>query len=596
MNELNYPFDAKLLLRKKKSLKKQLLEELQGQTLIKKRIAFLGGSTTNDIKLMLELFLLNEGIQAEFYESEYNKFYEDAVFGNEELDRFAPEIVIVHTTMRNIMTFPSLSDDSGTIEQLLQQEYKRFEMVWESLRERYHCMIIQNNFEYPFYRLMGNMEQSDIHGKVNFILRLNEKFNEYARAHELFWIHDIHYLSAAYGLEKWSDPFYWYMYKYAMTTEAIPDFAFSLSKIIKSILGKNKKAMAIDLDNTLWGGIVGDDGVENLQLGEETAEGEGYLEFQRYLKEHKQMGIILNVNSKNEMENALAGLNHEASVLHPDDFILIKANWNPKDQNLMEMSQELSLLPESFVFLDDNPAEREIIGAAFPKVGTPELAGIENYIRAIDKCGYFEVTSLSGDDLNRNRMYQENADRNRLLHTCTDYNEYLQSLKMKGTIRAFEPVYMSRIAQLTNKSNQFNLTTKRLTQAEIEAMAASEDYITLYGKLEDKFGDNGVVSVVIGKKNGSRLDMILWLMSCRVLKRNMEQAMLDCLVEEANRQKITQIHGFYYKTAKNAMVKDFYETMGFTKISEAGNEDEKEYVLTDLASYRKQNHVIDIHT
>lgn len=592
MKELQYPFDAAFLLRKKKSLKKQLLQQLDGQTVVQKKIAILGGSTTNDIKLMLELFLLDQGICPVFYESEYNKFYEDAVFGNEELDAFMPEIVIVHTTNRNIINYPTLADDAKSIDALLEQEYKRFETVWESLFAKYNCMIIQNNFEYPFYRIMGNIEQSDIHGKVNYILRLNEMFNAYAREHELFWIHDIHYLSAAYGLEKWSDPFYWYMYKYAMTTEAIPDFAFSLSKIIKSILGKNKKAMAIDLDNTLWGGIVGDDGVENLQLGEETAVGEGYLEFQRYLKEHKQMGIILNVNSKNEMENALAGLNHEASVLKPDDFILIKANWNPKDHNLVDMAHELSLLPESFVFVDDNPAEREIIGASFPKVGRPVLTSVEQYIHSIDKAGYFEVTSLSKDDLKRNQMYQENANRNRLLNTCTDYGEYLRSLEMRATIKGFEPIYMARIAQLTNKSNQFNLTTRRMTQSEIEAMAVSDKYITLYGKLEDKFGDNGVVSVVIGEKSGERMDIILWLMSCRVLKRNMEHAMLDTLVEKAREQGVKEIYGHYYKTAKNAMVKDFYQNMGFTQISSMENDAEKEYCLTDLEMYQKQNDVI----
>lgn len=594
MKELAYPFDAETLLKKKKSLKRKLLEELEGQPCISKKIAILGGSTTNDIKLMLELFLLNEGIRPSFYESEYNRFYEDAVFGNEELDRFAPDFVIIHTTNRNIMQYPRMTDSPEMITQKLEEEYMRFQRVWESLSEKFHCMIIQNNFEYPFYRLMGNLEQSDYHGRVNFILRLNEKWNAYAREHEQFWIHDIHYLSASYGLEKWADPFYWYMYKYAMSTEAIPVFAYSLSRIIKSILGKNKKAMSIDLDNTLWGGVVGDDGPENLQLGEETAEGEAYLEFQRYIRQHKDIGIILNVNSKNEQENALAGLAHEAGVLKADDFITIKANWSPKDRNLAEMSRELSLLPESFVFVDDNPAEREIVSGSFPGVGAPVLTSVEHYIQEIDKAGYFEVTSLSADDLKRNQMYEENRSRNKLLDSCKDYHEYLQSLEMRGTIRPFEPVYMARIAQLTNKSNQFNLTTLRLTQAQIEEMAASETYVTLYGKLEDKFGDNGVVSVVIGRKEGTRLDILLWLMSCRVLKRNMEHAMLDTLVEKALAEGITEIHGFYYRTAKNAMVSDFYSTMGFTQISPTEQDDSKEYVLHDLTSYQKQNQVIEV--
>ena len=299
------------------------------------------GDYANDIKVVLELFLLNYGIKPLFYESEYNQYYEDAMFPSDELKNFAPDIVLVHTTNRNISSYPKLTDAEEEIEQLLENEYHRFEGMWERLYQLYHCTIIQNNFEYPSYRLLGNMEQSDFHGKVNYINRLNEKFNGYARAHEHFLIHDIHYLSAQYGLDKWSDPFYWHMYKYAMCVPAIPQFAFNLSNIIKSLLGKNKKAFALDLDNTLWGGIVGDDGVENLELGNETSMGQAYIEFQEYIREHKQLGILLNIVSKNEEENALAGLNHEAGILKPDDFINIKANWNPKDRNLVQIAEEL---------------------------------------------------------------------------------------------------------------------------------------------------------------------------------------------------------------------------------------------------------------
>ena len=256
MRALEYPFDSEYILKKKRSIKKQLLEELDENSCIKKRIAILGGSTTNDIKVVLELFLLNYGIKPEFYESEYNQYYEDAMFPGEELKSFAPEIVFIHTSNKNISGYPKLTDTAEEIEQLLQAEYSRFEGMWEQLHQLYSCTIIQNNFEYPAYRLLGNLEQSDIHGKVNYINRLNEKFNGYAREHENFLIHDIHYLSAQYGLDKWSDSFYWHMYKYALCVPAIPQFAFSLANIIKSLLGKNKKAFALDLDNTLWGGLL----------------------------------------------------------------------------------------------------------------------------------------------------------------------------------------------------------------------------------------------------------------------------------------------------------------------------------------------------
>lgn len=594
MRELEYPFDSKYIVKKKRSIKKELLRKLDESTVIDKKIAILGGSTTNDIKAILELFLLNYGIRASFYESEYNQYYEDAMFPGEELLTFCPDIVFIHTTNRNISRFPALSDDEKTIGQMLEDEYGRFEAMWDRLRQLYHCTIIQNNFEYPDYRLLGNLEQSDVHGRVNYILRLNGKWNEYARAHEDFLIHDIHYLSSLYGLDKWADPFYWHMYKYALCVPAIPEFAFSLARIIKSLLGRNKKAFALDLDNTLWGGVIGDDGAENLVLGQETPIGQAYQEFQGYIKAHKQLGVLLTVDSKNEEENALAGLRHEAGILRPDDFLAIMANWEPKDQNLMQLAQKLSLLPESFVFVDDNPAERQIVHDSVPKAGVPKLYKPEYYIRAIDRAGYFEPVTLSRDDLLRTRMYEENLKREELKTSFADYDEYLRSLDMKAQIAAFEPVYMARIAQLTNKSNQFNLTTRRYTQSEIANAAADPAYITLYGKLEDKFGDNGVVSVVIGKQEGSLLHIVLWLMSCRVLKRNMEFAMFDTLIAKAKERGVRELLGYYYKTAKNGMVKDFYETMGFERISEKDNGDRTfRYVIPEV--YRKQCDVIQIN-
>ena len=308
MKELEYPFDSEYIVKKKKSLKKKLLED-RSKKYIETNIAILGGSTTSDIKLIMELFLLNYGIKPNFYESEYNQYWQDAMFDNRELKEFKPDIIFIHTTNRNITEYPSISDNEDIVTEKLEKEYNKFLVMWEHLKETYHCSIIQNNFEFPFYRLMGNKDATSIYGKVNFITRLNLKFAEYAELNENFYINDINYQSAQYGLDKWSEQFYWYMYKYAMSISAIPTLAYNVSNIIKAIYGKNKKGFVLDLDNTLWGGIIGDDGVENIVLGQETAEGEAYLEFQEYLKEHKQMGIILNINSKNEMETALLGLN-----------------------------------------------------------------------------------------------------------------------------------------------------------------------------------------------------------------------------------------------------------------------------------------------
>lgn len=624
MRELEYPFDSEFILKKSKKIKRLLLEKGE-EAFLSKRIAVLGGSTTHDIVRILDLFLLNEGIKAVFYQSEFNRYWQEAMFDNQALQEFEPDIIFIHTSNRNITGYPALSDTEREVEEKLKEEFAHFTVMWDRLREIYRCPVIQNNFEYPFYRMLGNRETSDIHGKNYYINRLNLLFAGYAGQHENFYIHDIHYLSAAYGLDQWADPFYWHMYKYALHIQAIPEFAFSLSHIIKSLFGKNKKGLVLDLDNTLWGGIVGDEGAEQLEIGPETSMGQVYGEFQSYLKAHKELGIVLNVNSKNEYENALAGLRHPDSLLKPEDFILIKANWEPKSRNLLDIAAELGVLPEALVFVDDNPAEREIVRQQAAGVAVPEITGTgrearktggshevsrketggsrddhtkarpEQYIRILDKNGYFEVTGISEEDRKRNEMYRTNVIRKQQASTYEDYEEYLHSLEMAGTIKAFEPVYLARIAQLTNKSNQFNVTTKRFTQTEIEEIAANDSYLTLYGRLVDKFGDNGVVSVVIGRVEDTTLHLELWLMSCRVLKRDMEYAMMDQVVMECQKRGILRICGYYYPTAKNSMVKEFYRQQGFEKLQE----DKEGNTLWEFLipeAYQKKNKVIRVNS
>ena len=592
MKELEYPFDVEYILSKKKKLRRELLES--NTAFIDKKVAILGGSTTSDIKLILELFLLNYGIRPSFYESEYNQYYQDAMFPNAKLEEFAPDVIYIYTTNRNVTTYPQVADSAETVDGLIQAEVGRFTGMWDRLASVYHCPIIQNNFEMPLFRLMGNRDAYDIHGAVNFLTRLNMKFYEYAQTHENFYICDINYISADYGLKEWSKPFYWHMYKYALNVSAIPYLSFNVANIIKSIFGKNKKGFVLDLDNTLWGGVIGDDGVDNIVLGPEESEGQAYSEFQRYIKAHQQLGVLLNIDSKNDHDNAIAGIKHVDSVFTEDDFICIKANWDPKDRNFAAIANELNLLPESLVFIDDNPAERHIVTEQIKGVQAPAIGDVTEYIQNIDRSGFFEVTTLSKDDLKRNEMYRENAQRTQLEASFTDYNEYLLSLDMTAVIKPFEPVYMARIAQLSNKSNQFNLTTRRYTQAEIEETAVDPDYITLYGKLIDRFGDNGVVSVVIGHVIGEECHVDLWIMSCRVLKRDMEFAMMDELVGHCRKRGVKKIVGHYYPTAKNGMVREFYGIQGFTKVSEdeRGNTD-WEFALTD--EYVNKNRVIQVN-
>lgn len=591
MRELTYPFDNEYILKKSKKIKRELLASSEKR--IQKKIAVLGGSTTHDIVRVLELFLLDQGIEPVFYESEYAMYWQDAMFENPQLREFAPDILYIHTSNRNVTDFPQIDDSKEEVLEKEEKAFAHFRVMWDKLWETYACPIIQNNFEMPFYRILGNQDVVDVHGRIHFLNHLNEKFYEYAESHENFYINDIQYLSSCYGLDKWADPFFWHMYKYCLCLDAIPTLAFNISNIIKSLYGKNKKALVLDLDNTLWGGIVGDDGVENLEIGQETSMGQVYSEFQNYIKEQKKLGIMLNINSKNEEENALVGLQHPDGALKPDDFIIIKANWEPKSKNLMDIAAELNILPESMVFVDDNPAEREIVRQQVEKTAVPEIGSPEEYIRILDHSGFFEVTKLSEDDRNRNDMYKANVMRKKQESSFADYTEYLRSLEMKAVIAPFESIYMARIAQLTNKSNQFNLTTKRYLQSEIEAIAKDSHFITLYGKLEDKFGDNGVVSVIIGEKDNKTLHIRLWLMSCRVLKRDMEYAMMDTLAETCKSEGIGTIYGYYYPTAKNGMVKEFYSLQGFEKTEE----DEQGNTVWKYEipfPYQKKNEVISV--
>lgn len=561
MKELEYPLDSLYLLKKRRSLTKQLKAEAEGFPTVK--IAVLGGSTTAEVVAMLEMFLLNLGISPVFYQSEYQQFWADVMFSNEKLHSFSPDLIYVHTTVRNIQTFPSVFVSEEEREDIFRETQQYFTSFWDKIQKDFSCPVIQNNFELPPERILGN--QDAVFGKSVFIHRMNHCVSQYAGRHSGFYVQDLQYLSADFGLRGWHDRKAWHMYKYALSLEAIPHLAYNLSKMIASLYGKRKKTLVLDLDNTLWGGVVGDDGIEQLKLGQETGEGETFLSFQSYVKQLQETGVLLAIASKNELENALSGLNHPDSLLSPEDFLSIKANWKSKEENLREIAQDLNLGLDSLVFVDDNPAERALVEEHLPDVAVVDTD--YDFISYLDHSGYFEVTTLTAEDKERQQMYQGNQKRANLwkeVKVTGNYQDYLISLEMTGICTDFQPMDFSRIAQLTNKTNQFNLTTKRYTRENIEEMAEDEAYITLSGRLQDKFGDNGLVSVILGKVENQTLVLDLWLMSCRVLQRDFEMAMLDALVEKAKKRGITHLTGCYLPTAKNKMVAEFYETMGFS--------------------------------
>ena len=581
--------DAATLLRKKKSLRAQLLLT---PGLVDKRVAIVCGPTAGELKDQLELILLAGGIRPEFWEGDYNRYYEDAVFGEPALAAFKPDLVYLHVSVANVRGWAQAADSPETVGSSYAAEWQRWEQVLDGLR-KLACPVLTNNFEDPPLRLFGSLDAVDPRGRVRYVNRLNEALAAKAHATAGLYVHDLRRVAAWVGLRTWHDRRLWHWAKLPAAQEALPHWARSLGMLMLAIFGRAKKLLALDLDNTLWGGVVGDDGVDGLRIGPEDAEGESYLEFQRYALDLSSRGIALAVVSKNEDANARAGLGHPDGILREDDFAAFRANWDLKSDNLQSIAQALNLGRDSFVFVDDNPAERALVSAQTPDIVVPEVGeDVSTYAPLLDSLGLFETASLSAEDLSRARAYAANASLDKVQATFADYGQFLDSLCMQSELGPWREPYLDRISQLANKSNQFNLTTRRLTLDEAQAWAAEAGRIALYARLSDRLVEHGLVSLVAAKIQAGVGEIELWVMSCRVLKRGLEDALLDGLVSAAKAQGATRLVGRYLPSPKNSMVKEFYGGLGFSKAKEAAD-GASEWTL-DLSAYRPRNRHIKV--
>jgi FkbH-like protein len=446
-------------------------------------------------------------------------------------------------------------------------------------------VVIQNNFELPPYAILGNLDASATGGHTRFVHALNAEFARAAAGSKRLLLQDVCSISARLGLERWFEPARWFGYKIVTSAEGSGSIAVSLAAMVRALYGKTRKVLVLDLDNTLWGGVIGDDGVDKIKIGKETPMAEAYTGFQEYCLSLRDRGILLAVCSKNTEEIAKQGFEHPDSILKLEHISCFKANWEPKHENIAAIARELNLGADSFVFVDDNPAERAIVEAQVKGIAVPNVGSdVTKYAEIIEAGRYFEQTSLSEEDIERAALYRENAQRAVFEAKFANYGEYLDSLEMVAEIERFKPLYIERITQLTNKTNQFNLTTRRYTLAEMEAAMTDPEMLGLYGRLSDRFGDNGLISIVLGRRVGRAMELDLWLMSCRVLKREMELAMLDAVVERAREMGVETLRGRYIPTKKNAMVKEHYPGLGFAPVSE--DADGTAVYSLEIAGYR----------
>jgi FkbH-like protein len=439
-----------------------------------------------------------------------------------------------------------------------------YKAVWEHLGTKLErCHIFQSNIVLPFTRVMGNLESNYYFSKRTCLSLLNIELTR--QRYRYVTIVDLEYMAALVGKNNWFDDSAFMLYKTGFALQYVGIVSEMFSRQIAVLQGKVRKCLVLDLDNTLWGGIVGDDGYNEIQLDPNNAAGESFLAFQKYVRDLKNRGVILAVCSKNDYETAKeAFIKNEYMILKYDDFASFVANWDDKASNLRRISAELNIGTDSLVFFDDNPAEREIIRKYLPEVEVIEVPeNPADYVKVLEQSSAFERLQITEEDLRRNNSYYNDKSRQEIQSLNQDYNEYLKSLDMHALVYEPETHDMERFNQLINKSNQFNLRTIRYTESELMNMRLNKQYRLLTIKLADKFEKYGIISCIILKKEGSTLFIDSWVMSCRVFKRGIEYLAFKNIIKAAQELGCSKIIGEYIPTRKNGIVKDLYKDMGF---------------------------------
>lgn len=532
------------------------------------RVALLGGATTDMLGAPLQLAVEATGFGCEFFSSAYNTFAREMLEPDSETAAFAPDVAVLVNTPANQPCWPAAGDDGDRVKGLVDEVCEYWLGLCASLHDNTGCEVILNNFHPLTTRPLGNFGTKLPWERNNFLRRVNLELGD--RAPPFVHINDVDGLAARYGLGQWFDPRYWFHAKQPVSFDCLVPYVKNTARIIGALFGRTAKCLVLDLDNTLWGGVVGDDGVEGIAIGEGDAVGEAYKAFQEHIRSLEQRGLMLAVCSKNEEANAIAPFRERPEmVLRYEDFVAFKANWTVKTQNLQEIAAELNIGLDSLVFVDDNPAERELVRQTLPMVKVVELSeDPADYPRLLDESGWFEITALSDEDRQRTRQYKENVKRERLKGSVTDYAAYLESLEQKAVVRPFEAKHLDRITQLINKTNQFNLTTRRMGRSEVESLMGDPNSLTAYVRLADRFGDNGLISVFCGRRDGDEMWIDEWLMSCRVFNRGVEQLLCNYVVDASRELGVSALRGVYIPTERNGLVREHYKNLAFSLLHE----------------------------
>jgi FkbH-like protein len=526
------------------------------------RLALIGDAATQQLASLLTVLFAEQGVRLEVWEGPFDAIELQAYDPNSELYRFAPDVVAILNATQALRTRYYGRTSPGT--EFLEREYRRMTSIWDILRERSSAPIIQSNFALPIERVFGNFDHKIPDSLYAVVSALNWRIAEGVRTRNQVFVNDVEAIASHVGRRGWYDNRFWNMYKSFCALEHLPLVAQNIIDVALSIRGRAVKCVVLDLDNTLWGGVIGDDGVDGISLSAH-GDGESFHEFQSFLLELQKRGILLAVCSKNNPENALKPfVEHAEMVLRREHITVFVANWEDKAENIRRIREKLNIGFDSMVFLDDNPFERNLVRSLLPNVIVPELPEEPaEYVRAICELNLFETSSFSAEDSQRTELYRQKAEGEEMQASFASVEDYLRSLEMEITVGRFESKRIPRIAQLMQRSNQFNLTTRRRSEAECEELMNNPVCYPIFSELKDRLGNHGLISIIVAWPQEQELFLSDWLMSCRVLTRGVEQFLMNHCVEYAARCGKEWVVGEYRPTAKNGMVKKFYEQFGF---------------------------------
>ncbi len=531
------------------------------------RLALLGANTLDHLAPAIRVAGLRRRLLFDIHIGSYGQYRQELLNPSSQVHQFRPQIVLLSLSSRETLSALPLSSTEGEVQALIEQRIDEIRHLWRTARETLGAVVIQQTVLDVADPVFGSYDCIVPAAPRRVIARLNERMAEVASTDGVLLL-DIAGAATRQGINFWHDRSRWLQGKLEIAPQAAPMYGELLVRIVAAQRGMSRKCLVLDLDNTVWGGVIGDDGIEGIVLGEGSAAGEAHLALQRYAKQLSERGIILAVCSKNEAAVAEAAFrDHPEMILKRADIAAFVANWNDKSENLRAIAEQLNIGLDSLVFVDDNPVERARIRESLPMVAVPELPeDVSDYVPRVAEAGYFEAVAFTAEDRQRAQQYAANTERDLLRGSAQSIEDFLKGLDMSLDYGPVTPVSIDRVTQLINKTNQFNTTTRRYSSEEVVARSTSSDGLAFQFRLLDKFGDNGIVSVMILRPDDNERDVLeieSWVMSCRVFGRELEHEAMNIAVEAARDRGVRALSADYIPTKKNGVIRDLFPSLGF---------------------------------